>query len=252
LYFQYLEESGLTHGLKSWLVRWSLHRLRAWDSVTAQRVDTFVANSHYIARRIRKVWGREAQVVYPPVATQHFSLQEDKDDYYFTAARLVPYKKVDLIVKAFSQMPNKKLIVAGDGPQMKQVRAAAGPNIEIRPTVPFHELIELMRHAKAFVYAAEEDFGITIVEAQACGTPVIAFGKGGAVETVMDGKTGLHFPHQTAESIIAAVRSFERTSARFEPAYIREHALQFTEAQFRARFNAVLLENKARYESGMR
>ncbi|MFH7098068.1 glycosyltransferase, partial [Klebsiella pneumoniae] len=135
------------------------------------------------SRRIRKVYGRESKVIYPPVDVNRFGLCENMDDYYFTASRMVPYKRMDLIVEAFSQMPDKKLVVIGDGSEMSKIKAKASSNIELLGYQPNSVMQEYMQKAKGFVFAAEEDFGITPVEAQACGTPGIAFGKGGALET---------------------------------------------------------------------
>jgi len=181
---QYLRESGLDKGLKGKLARWMLHNIRMWDYRTANGVDHFIANSHFIARRIKKVYGRDADVIYPPVDVDRFKLHKKKDDFYFTASRMVPYKRIDLIVEAFSRMPEKKLVVIGDGSEMAKIKSKATANVEILGYQPNEVMEDYMRRAKAFVFAAEEDFGITPVEAQACGTPVIAFGKGGALESI--------------------------------------------------------------------
>ncbi|WP_446924527.1 glycosyltransferase, partial [Klebsiella pneumoniae] len=176
LQHQYLREANLSNGIKGFLAKWILHNIRVWDNRTANGVDHFVANSKFISRRIKKVYGRDAEVIYPPVDVDRFLLNENKDDYYFTASRLVPYKRIDLIVEAFSHMPNKKLVVIGDGSEMNKIKSKATKNIEILGYQENSVMQEHMRKAKAFVFAAEEDFGITPVEAQACGTPVIAFG----------------------------------------------------------------------------
>lgn len=207
---QYLRESGLDHGLKGMIAKLILHYMRIWDTRTANGVDYFIANSKFIARRIKKVYGREADVIYPPVDVNSFTCCEDKRDYYLTASRMVPYKKVKLIVEAFNEMPDKQLVVIGDGPDFKKTKAIAKNNITMMGYQPFEVLKDKMQHAKAFVFAAEEDFGITPVEAQACGTPVIAYGKGGALETVKDGETGCFFKEQTVESIIAAINEFDQ------------------------------------------
>jgi glycosyltransferase involved in cell wall biosynthesis len=241
LQHQYLQESHLTRGPKSMLARLILHYIRNWDVRTANSVDQFVANSSFIARRIHKVYQRDAEVVFPPVDVDSFELETRKEDFYLTASRLVPYKKIDLIVEAFSRMPEKRLVVIGDGPDMQKVRAKAGPNVEVMGYQPFSVLHDRMRRAKAFVFAAEEDFGISVVEAQACGTPVIAYGKGGALETVIDAgtqPTGLFFDEQRAESIIAAVEAFERDPARFRAEDCRTNAERFSAAHFREQFFA--------------
>lgn len=241
LQHQYLEQSNLTHGPKSLLARMILHYIRNWDTRTANAVDGFVANSAFIARRIRKVYHRDAAVIFPPVDVDSFSLNETKDDFYLTASRMVPYKKIDLIVDAFSRTPERKLVVIGDGPEMQKIRAKAGPNVEIMGYQPFAVLHDRMRRAKAFVFAAEEDFGISVVEAQACGTPVIAYGKGGALETVLEPQshgnpTGLFFDEQTPHAIVAAVDDFERAPQRFTPKACRANAERFSADTFRRRF----------------
>ncbi len=242
LQHQYLKQSKLTSGPKSALARLILHYIRNWDIRTSNSVDGFVANSDFIARRIRKVYQREARVIFPPVDVEAFALCTEKDDFYLTASRMVPYKKIDLIVEAFARMPERKLVVIGDGPDMQKIRAKAGPNVEIMGYQPFAVLKDRMSRAKAFVFAAEEDFGISVVEAQACGTPVIAYGKGGALETVRDlseaRPTGMFFDEQNAESIIAAVERFDEHGKRFLPADCRANAEQFSAAHFRERFFA--------------
>ncbi|MGU7775095.1 glycosyltransferase family 4 protein [Burkholderia sp. MR1-5-21] len=241
LQHQYLEQSNLMHGPKSLLARMILHYIRNWDTRTANAVDGFVANSAFIARRIKKVYQRDAAVIFPPVDVDGFSLNTVKEDFYLTASRMVPYKKIDLIVEAFSRTPERKLVVIGDGPEMQKVRAKAGPNVEIMGYQPFAVLHDRMRRAKAFVFAAEEDFGISVVEAQACGTPVIAYGKGGALETVLDPQsaaqpTGLFFDEQTAHAIVSAVDDFERAPQRFTPQACRQNAERFSADKFRRRF----------------
>ncbi|MBZ7341430.1 glycosyltransferase family 4 protein [Klebsiella grimontii] len=237
LQHQYLREAGLDKGTKGLIARWLLHKIRLWDYRTANGVDHFIANSHFIARRINKVYGRKADVIYPPVDVERFSLCDQKEDYYFTASRMVPYKKMDLIVEAFSRMPNKKLIVIGDGSEMIKIKAKATENIEILGYQPNSVMEEHMKRAKAFIFAAEEDFGITPVEAQACGTPVIAFGKGGALETVrpygVDKPTGLFFDKQDVTSLIDAISEFELKSDMFTPENCRENALRFSVDRFR-------------------
>ena len=209
LQHQYLRESGLNRGIKGLFAKWILHKIRLWDTRTANGVDFFIANSKFISRRIKKVYGREADVIYPPVDVERFKLKREKQDFYLTASRLVPYKRIDLIVEAFSKMPEKRLVVIGDGPEMSKIRKIAGANIEILGFQPNDVMEEYMMDAKAFVFAAEEDFGITPVEAQACGTPVIAFGKGGVLETIknlgQEEPTGLFFYEQNIDSLISAI-----------------------------------------------
>ncbi|HHT5678570.1 TPA: glycosyltransferase family 4 protein [Raoultella planticola] len=236
LQHQYLNESGLNKGIKGFLAKWILHKIRIWDYRTANGVNHFVANSQFIARRIKKVYGRESDVIYPPVDVDRFKLCENKSDYYFTASRLVPYKRVDLIVEAFSSMPDKKLIVIGDGSEMNKIKSKAGNNVEILGYQPNHVMEEHMQKAKAFVFAAEEDFGITPVEAQACGTPVIAFGKGGTLETIrpygVQDPTGLFFDEQKVDSLVSAINIFESISDSITPSSCRNNALRFSNQRF--------------------
>lgn len=240
LHFQYLKEGGLEKGLKGLMAKLILHYMRLYDVSCANRVDAYVANSRTVARRIWKTYRRRAEVVYPPVDTDAFTFCADKEDFYVTASRLVPYKKIDLIVEAFAQMPDRKLIVIGDGPDFDKIAAKATPNVEMLGYQPFEELKRYMRRARAFVFAAEEDFGIVPVEAQACGTPVVAFGRGGATETIIPGETGVFFFEQTAESLKNAIQALDDTYIRFSPERIRENALRFSVARFQDAFgNAV-------------
>ncbi len=237
LQHQYLREAGFNKGIKASIVKYLLHKIRLWDYRTANGVDHFIANSQFISRRIKKVYNRESTVIYPPVDVERFTLNDKKEDYYFTASRMVPYKRIDLIVEAFSKMPKKKLIVIGDGSEIGKVKSKASKNVEILGYQPNHIMLEHMQNAKAFVFAAEEDFGITPVEAQACGTPVIAFGKGGSLETIrplgVDNPTGLFFSEQTIESIISQVNAFERNVEIFEPENCRLNSLRFSSLRFK-------------------
>ncbi len=243
LHFQYLRDGNLERGATGHLARAILHYLRLFDAVSANRVDVFVANSQNVARRIWKTYRRKAEVIYPPVDTEAFSLCPDKENYYVTMSRLVPYKRVDLIVEAFAQMPDKELVVIGDGPEFKAIAARATPNVTMLGYQPFEAVRHYLRRAKAFVFAAEEDFGIVPVEAQACGTPVIAFGKGGALETVVPDETGLFFAEQTVENLKEAVYRFESRNRYFDPEHIRSNAERFSKERFRQAFSR-LIESK--------
>jgi glycosyltransferase involved in cell wall biosynthesis len=203
-----------------------------WDFTTSNRVDYFIANSKYIAKRIKKIYRRDSTVIYPPVDVDRFGVETNKDNYYLTASRLVPYKRIDLIVEAFSAMPDKKLIVVGSGPEMDKIKSKAGKNIEILGYLPFDDLKRYMQKAKAFVFAAEEDFGIIVVEAQACGTPVIALNKGGTAETVIHGKNGLHFNSQSVDEIISAVKKFEVSQDNFDLNLISKIASEYSRTVF--------------------
>ena len=229
----YLKHTGLSSGLRSTFIRYVLHKMRMWDVVSSNRVDAFVSNSAYIGDRIRKTYRRESTVINPPVNINRFQIETRKEDFYFAASRQVPYKRIDLIVEAFKQCPDKRLIVIGDGPEHKKIRALAGPNVQILGYQPDAVMVDYMRRAKAFIFAAQEDFGILPVEAQACGTPVIAYGRGGARETVIDKRTGLLFDEQTVPSLLGALERFERLQENFNSADIQRHAASFSEARFR-------------------
>lgn len=253
LQHQYLKESGLDRGVKAWLAKRMLHKIRIWDTRTANGVDEFVAISRFISRRIWKVYRRESSVIYPPVDVRAFDLREEKESFYLTASRMVPYKKIDLIVGAFSAMPDKRLIVIGDGPDFAKIKAKAGPNVELLGYQSFEVLRDHMQRARAFVFAAEEDFGIAPLEAQACGTPVIAFGKGGAVETIRgldrDEPTGVFFPEQSAVAIQQAVHQFEQERDRIAPAACRANAMRFAPERFRQEFRGFVEQAWADFQA---
>lgn len=234
LHHQYLKEEGLGFGFKGLLARYFLHRIRIWDFVSSVRPDFYISNSNFIAKRIQKVYQKAATTIYPPIEIDDFILETVKDSYYVTSSRMVPYKKIDLIVEAFSKMPDKKLIVIGDGPDYKKIKSKASSNVEFTGYLSFNKLILKLQKAKAFVFAAVEDFGMLPVEAQACGTPVIALGKGGSLETVKDGITGILFPEQTVESLMLGVSRFE--TLKFDPQIIRAHAETFSKDVFKTSF----------------
>ncbi|MDA0265659.1 MAG: glycosyltransferase family 4 protein [Cyanobacteria bacterium] len=250
LQHQYLRESGSGKGVKGWLVRWMLHQIRQWDYRTANGVDHFIAISDFIARRIWKVYRRRATVIYPPVDVDAFEVTAQKQDFYLAASRLVPYKRMDLIVRAFAQMPDRQLVVIGDGPEMMRLRSLSSDNIKLLGYQSSPVLKEYLQAAKAFIFAAEEDFGILPVEAQAAGTPVIAYGRGGALETVVEGKTGLFFEQQTVEHLIGAVETFEDKPANFDPWVIRQNAERFSVQRFQGEFQAFVEEAWMRFQRG--
>lgn len=244
LQHQYLNESGLTNGLKGWVAKAILHYIRLWDYRTAAGVDSFIGISDFIARRIKKVYGREATVIYPPVDVTRFSYHEAKENFYLTASRMVPYKRIDLIVEAFAALPNKELIVIGDGPEYEKIKAKAGSNITLLGYQPFEVLKDHLQRARAFVFAAEEDFGIAPLEAQACGTPVIAFNKGGAVETICGLEspvpTGVFFEKQTIESLQKAVNTFDERAVDILSSACRQNAIRFSPERFRSEFRELV------------
>lgn len=238
LQHQYLQESNLTKGLKGWIAKIILHNIRKWDYRTSNGVDDFIAISRFIERRIWKVYRRESKVIYPPVDVSAFSLHKSKEDFYLTASRMVPYKKIDLIVEAFSHLPDKKLFVIGDGPDFEKIRSIATSNVTIMGYQSFEVLKDYMQRAKAFIFAAEEDFGIAPLEAQACGTPVIAYGKGGVLETIHGLKhqtpTGVHFNEQTTSSLIESIQIFEEEQKRITTSACRENAMRFSPERFQS------------------
>ncbi|MGJ8530214.1 glycosyltransferase [Maritalea sp.] len=247
LTFEYINGiDGIAAVLKRHLAHSMMHKFRMWDMRTVPQVDQFVANSEFIRKRIWKTYRRDAQVIYPPVDTAAFQLgQEGREDYYFTASRMVPYKQVPMIAKAFSERPNLKLVIAGDGPEMARVRAQAGPNVEILGHVSFDDLRRHMQKARAFVFAAKEDFGIVPVEAQACGCPVIALGAGGTAETVrdisMEKPTGVWFDEQTPEALLKAIDTVEAEHGVFTEQNCRDNALYFSADRFRSELSTCIV-----------
>ncbi len=245
LTFDYLRESRLGRGLPGLVTRLLLHQLRQWDVLSANRVDYFIANSQHTARRIWRCYRRRAEVIYPPVAVERFPFEPNKGDFYLTVSRLVSYKKIDLIVQAFNQL-GYPLVVIGSGPQASRLQAIAQSNIKFLGSQPNSVVEQYMSQAKAFVYAACEDFGIAPVEAQACGTPVIAYGAGGALETVRDIRqwggtgTGVLFKPQTATAVVEAVKTFEELRSRFQPEVARSHSVRFAPTIFEQRYLSYL------------
>jgi len=239
---QYLKESGLEKGIKSVFARLFLHRFRNWDVRSSFGVGHFIANSNFIKRRIFKCYRREADVIAPPVELDRFVLNETKSDFYLAASRLVPYKRLDLVIKAFQAMPDKHLKVIGAGPEWQKLVALAKdyPNIELLGAVENHTMVETMGQAKAFIFAAEEDFGIISLEAQACGTPVIAYGKGGSLETVKAGVSGAFFYEQTVDAIREVVQNCDLTL--FNSKSVRENALRFSVDAFKSKITAIVVK----------
>lgn len=237
LTFEYLQDSPMGKGLLGGVTRYILHQLRQWDVISANRVDYFLANSQHTAKRIWRCYRRPATVIYPPVDIQRFSYQAEKEDFYVTVSRLVSYKQISLMIEAFNQL-QRPLVIIGNGPQFGELKQQAKGNIQLLGTQPNAVVEDYLAKAKAFVYAACEDFGIALVEAQACGTPVIAYGAGGAKETVKDIRdypetgTGLLFSPQTASALVEAVKTFEGKMDRLIPENIYQQASQFSPQQF--------------------
>lgn len=234
----YLKEANLNSGIKGLVAQSILKYLRKWDLKSADNVDYFIANSNHIAKKIKRIYNRHADVIYPPVDVEKFSLATEKEDFYLTASRLVPYKRIDLIIEAFARMPDKKLIVIGSGPEKERLKAKAASNISLIGYQEFDSLKSYMQKAKAFVFAAEEDFGIIVVEAMACGTPVIAGNFGGTTESVVDKKTGVLFPNQTVDSIVEAVNNFDVIAKSINNSEIRIHSEKFSREIFEKNIKA--------------
>lgn len=222
-----------------------LDRLQRWDRATARHVDRFLANSEFVRKRIRRFYRRDATVVHPPVDVDYFTprFEPGEDKPYVTASRWVPYKRIDLVVAAFALLPDRRLVVAGAGPDAARIRRAAGSNVTLVGELPRDDLRTLLRSARAFVFAAEEDFGILPVEAQACGIPVIAYGRGGACETVRgnaeERPTGVFFCQQSARAIADAIRTFEALPV-ISPQDCRAQAELFARERFRHAFRTEL------------
>lgn len=237
---QYLKESNLDRGVKGWLAKLTLSQLKKWDYRAAQGVDYFVGISDFIKDRIFRCYGKDAAVIYPPVDTDFYQIGGDKGDYYLVASRMVPYKMMPLIVSAFAEMPERKLVVIGDGPDLERVKKCASNNTEILGYQNDSILRAHLQTTKALVFAAEEDFGILPVEAQACGTPVVGFGKGGLLETVngieSDKPTGVFFGEQSKQSIKRAIEVFEEHFDVFTRENCRLNALRFSGGAFRTQF----------------
>jgi glycosyltransferase involved in cell wall biosynthesis len=249
LQHQYLQQAGLASGARSALTRLILHYLRLWDLAAAHRVDGFVANSHYVARRIWKTYRRPATVIYPPVAIDRFRWQQPRDDFYLTVSRCVPYKRVDLTVAAFNRL-GLPLVVIGDGPALESLQRSAKDNITFLSHPPDSVVTDHMERCRGFVFPAEEDFGITVVEAQAAGAPVIAYGRGGCAETVQPGKTGVLFSRQTVEHLVQAVEQVEQQRGQFRAETIRLWAEGFAERRFQQQFTAYLSHKWMQFQQG--
>ena len=216
---------------KKFLVQSVLKYIRNWDIKTVDRVDFFIANSQFVQERIKRTYNRDATVIYPPVDVEKFTLCDKKDDFYLTASRLVPYKKTKLIVEAFNEMPDKKLVVIGKGEEYEEIKKIAKENIQLLGYQDDKSLKNYMQRASAFIYAAIEDFGIVPIEAQACGTPVIALNEGGTAETVIDGVNGVHFQNQIVQDICDAVKRFE--IMEFDYKQISNLAQNYSEERFK-------------------
>ncbi len=236
--FSYLSQASMKFGPKALLFRYLLHQLRTWDTRTAHGPDLMLANSTFVRGRIRRIYGRDAQVVFPPVSLDELTLCETKDDYYVTASFLAPYKRTDLVIQAFNEMPHRRLVVVGEGQQSSSLRALAGKNVNFTGYLPRQEYVRNVAEARALVFAGCEDFGIALAEAQACGTPLIAFARGGAADIVRrlgvaERPTGVLFERQTVAAVKEAVEHFEIHRQSITPAACWQNALRFSADRFR-------------------
>jgi glycosyltransferase involved in cell wall biosynthesis len=235
LYADYMSGGhGNNNRVVKFALRFLLQYFRMWDVQTANNVDYFVANSETVRRRIRKHYRREAEVINPPVQTQRFRVSDCPGDYYLVVSRLVPYKRIDLAVEAFNKL-GRELIVIGTGRERERLEAMAGPNVKFLGWQSDEAVARYLSEARGLIFPGEEDFGILPVEAQAAGTPVIAYGKGGALETVRHRETGYHFSEQTPESLAEAVQAFEQYS--YDRHFIAAHANQYEECRFMQRIS---------------
>lgn len=246
LYDQYIQDYK-KGSIKRAYVNFVLQRLRRWDQRTTPGVTHFVANSNNVAQRILRIYKRKAEVIFPPVDTDFYELSPFKGEYFFTASRMVSYKRMSIIIEAFNNRPDLELVIAGSGPEEKKLKKIAGQNVQFKGFVDSTHLKDLMQHARAFVYAAEEDFGIVPVEAMSCGVPVIAFAKGGLLETVKQKVSGLFFEEQSSKAVGRALEQFEKET--FDPDQIREHALQFGTNSFKEKFEKFVMDKWQSFKS---
>jgi glycosyltransferase involved in cell wall biosynthesis len=244
--YEYLSQTPMARFPAGIVLRRLLHQMRMWDVRTAHSADIFVANSSIVKRRIEQTYGRRAVVIEPPVDIGEIPLVERKDDYFAVASRLVPYKRIDLVVRAFSQMPSLRLLVVGDGPEMPRLRSLAGANVTFTGYLPRAALVETIQKARAFVFAGYEDFGIVLAEAQAAGTPVVAFGRGGAADIVAplhaEKPTGILFAEQSVDAVKQAVGLFCREQRRFSPGVCRANVERLAPENFRRRMRALIAD----------
>jgi glycosyltransferase involved in cell wall biosynthesis len=254
LQHQYLRETGVTRGIKGAMARTLLHLMRLWDVRTAHGPDAYMANSAFVAWRIRKVYGRDAAVIHAPVRVPPACPRVAKQRFFLTASRLVPYKNVQLLVEAFRQLPDETLVVVGTGPELARLQAMAGSNVTFLGYRPDAELLDLMAKARAFLFASEEDFGIVPLEAQAQGTPVIALGRGGVRETILTSgpsPTGLFFDQATPEAVAEAVRRFDRMDPAISSEACHRNAQRFAEDRFEESFVGFVRANYAAFHARM-
>lgn len=210
-----------------------INKLKKWDLITLNRVDYFIANSYNIKNRIKKLYNRDSEVIYPSIDVNKFKISQKRGDYFLIVSRLNSYKRIDLVINAFNEL-NLKLKIVGDGPHKNELlRLAKSEKIEFLGKIYDEDLYKLYSECKALIFPGSEDFGLTPIEAQASGRPVIAFKGGGALETILEEKTGIFFEEQSVQSLKSAIKRFLEIENRFNPLKIREHALKFDESIFK-------------------
>lgn len=236
MYHDYLKGAGLF--IKA-LFPLIAHWLRVWDRASADRVDFFIANSTFVASRIRKFYRRESEVLFPPVNVREFDHTRDREHFYLYLGQLVPYKRADLVLDAFNQL-NLPLVIIGEGEQYEEIKSKAKPNIKVLGRQSFETVKEHLERCKALVFPGLEDFGIVPVEAMAAGAPVIAYKKGGVLDTVVDGKTGVFFDEQTVDALKNAVQKVEKSEVLFDAQVLKTHADQFEKAIFQQKLKNII------------
>ncbi len=243
---QYVKEYPWPNWLKKWVIPGLIHKMRIWDRAAADRVDRFIANSAYVSSRIEKYYRRESEVIHPPVSMEEVEPVKEREDYYLAVGRLIPYKRFDLIVKTFNEL-KLPLKIVGVGNQLKKLRRVGDKNIEFLGKVPEEELKSYYRYAKGFLFPQVEDFGITPLEAMTYGCPVIAYAKGGALETVADNESGMFFHEQTVDGLKKAVRSFEKKV--FKPENVQAQAFKFREEVFKDKLESFIMKEWESFKS---
>ncbi len=242
---KYIKEFGYPGFIKR-IIPVFMNYLRIWDSVAAKRPDKFIANSHFVAKRIKKYYGEESQVITPPVKSEIFYVSPELDNFFLMVARFLPYKRLDMAIEAFNQL-GWRLKIVGDGPEFSRLEAMAGPTIEFLGLVSDEKLRDLYARCQAFIFPQEEDFGITAIEAMASGRPVIAYKAGGALEIVCEGESGLFFNEQTADSLIGALKQFR--SENFDPQRIRQSAMKFDKEIFKEKIKEFVKKSWEEYKN---
>jgi len=238
MYFDYDKAGAFGKGLKNLFMKRWLHKLRIWDFVSAQRADFLISSSKFIQKRVKKYWGRDSTLVYPAIEIDDTIYCEKKQEYFVTLSRLIEYKKIDIMIEAFNELPQKKLIIIGEGRMKEKLQKISKSNITFTGYLPKNEAMEIVSKAKAFIFMAKEDFGIVPIEAQACGTPVIAYADGGAEETILKDKTGVFIEKQDKESLKEAILNFKIEN--FSPSVCREFAKNFSSFNFEKQLTTIL------------